>query len=78
MRFGYPYMLKKKKLAYDGRGNAAVKSEEDVESAFAKLGGTELYAEQWVPFVKELAIMVALTKDGAVSYPVVETIQQDR
>ena len=39
--------------------------------------GMELYAEQWVPFEKELAVMVVRTKDGIVSYPVVETAQKD-
>jgi len=75
--FGYPFMLKNKRLAYDGRGNAVVKSNSEVEEAFIKLGKHELYAEQWVPFEKELAVMVARTKDSVVSYPVVETIQKD-
>lgn len=47
-------------LAYDGRGNAVVKSAEDIDAAVASLGGFEqgLYAEKWCPFVKELAVMV--------------------
>jgi phosphoribosylaminoimidazole carboxylase len=56
--FGCPFMLKNKKLAYDGRGNAVVRDKRDVESAFARLGGKGVYAEKWVPFVKELAVMV--------------------
>jgi phosphoribosylaminoimidazole carboxylase len=78
--FGYPYMLKSKTLAYDGRGNAVVESEESVESAVAALGGYErgLYAEKWVPFVCELAVMVVRSRDGTViSYPVVQTIHKD-
>ena len=39
-------MLKNKKLAYDGRGNALVKSEADLENAYKTLGGTEIYAEK--------------------------------
>lgn len=76
-RFGYPYMLKKKRLAYDGRGNMVVHSESDNESCYDALGGSELYAEKWVPFAKELAIMLVLTDEGVVPYPVVETIQKD-
>jgi phosphoribosylaminoimidazole carboxylase len=78
--FGYPYMLKSKTLAYDGRGNAVVESAESVESAVAALGGYErgLYAEKWVPFVCELAVMVVRSRDGTViSYPVVQTIHKD-
>ena len=94
-RFGYPYMLKNKKFAYDGKGNAVVHSEADIMPAIERLTGSsssgkssstrgkdpliggELYAEKWVPFTKELAVMVARTATGVVSYPVVETIQQD-
>ncbi|CAN0222162.1 unnamed protein product, partial [Discosporangium mesarthrocarpum] len=76
--FGYPLMLKAKRMAYDGRGNAAVHSESEVEGAFAKLGGGGLYVEEWVDFKKELAIMVVRGKDGKVScYPVVDTVQRD-
>ncbi|GLI58850.1 hypothetical protein VaNZ11_000616 [Volvox africanus] len=78
--FGYPFMLKAKRLAYDGRGNYVVRSEADIDSAVAALGGFEagLYAERFAPFVKELAVMVVRSRDGkVVSYPVVETIHKN-
>jgi len=31
--FGYPLMIKSKRLAYDGRGNAVAKSEDELSSA---------------------------------------------
>ena len=75
--YGYPYLLKKKRFAYDGHGNYVVHSAEDISTGFKTLGATELYAERWVPFVKELAVMVVKTNDNkCVSYPVVETIQE--
>lgn len=77
LRFGYPLMLKNRKLAYDGRGNAVAKTEEDIPECFRKLGSTEVYAEKWVPFVKEIAVMVVRTSTGVVSYPVVETVQEN-
>lgn len=77
LRFGYPFMLKNRKLAYDGKGNAVVKSADELENCFNKLGREELYAEKWVSFVKELAVMVVRTKDSVVAYPVVETIQSN-
>ncbi|KJE92928.1 phosphoribosylaminoimidazole carboxylase [Capsaspora owczarzaki ATCC 30864] len=80
-RFGYPLMLKAKCLAYDGRGNAVVKSEQDIDAAIASLSGAAaggLYAEKWVPFTRELAVMVARGLDGkVVSYPAVETFQRN-
>lgn len=79
-KWGYPFMLKSKKLAYDGRGNAVVNGPEDTEAAVAALGGYDrgLYAEQWVPFICELAVMVVRSRDGSVkSFPVVQTIHKD-
>ena len=78
-KFGYPLMLKSKTMAYDGRGNKVVKKESDCQDSIDALGGfkTELYAEKWVEFTKELAVMVAKSDTELVSYPCVETIQQD-
>ena len=76
--WGYPMMLKSKKLAYDGRGNRVVKSQEDVSASIKDLGGVDLYVEKWVPFTKEIAVMVAKSITGEiVSYPCVETVQKD-
>ncbi|KAK6940620.1 ATP-grasp fold, ATP-dependent carboxylate-amine ligase-type [Dillenia turbinata] len=78
--FGYPLMVKSKRLAYDGRGNAVAKSEEEISSAVTALGGYArgLYVERWAPFVKELAVIVARGRDDTIlCYPVVETIHKE-
>lgn len=75
---GLPLMLKTRRLAYDGRGNAIIRHREEIPDAFTRLGGKALYAEGWVTFDKELAIMIARSTDGSMAvYPVVETIQHD-
>lgn len=52
--------------------------QDGVAAAVASLGGRALYAEKWVSFVRELAVMVARNVRGEVSvYPVVETVQTD-
>jgi len=82
-QLGYPFMLKTRKLAYDGRGNFVVRSREDATYALKSLGcgngeKAMLYGEKWVPFTKELAVMVVRGKDGEVrSYPPVETIHRN-
>ncbi|KAL7585152.1 hypothetical protein Lser_V15G46270 [Lactuca serriola] len=79
-QFGYPLMVKSRRLAYDGRGNAVAKSEEVLTSAINALGGFGhgLYVEQWAPFVKELAVIVARGRDKSIScYPVVETVHRE-
>ncbi|KAJ3693866.1 hypothetical protein LUZ60_009346 [Juncus effusus] len=78
--FDYPLMVKSKRLAYDGRGNALCNSKEDLLSTVNSLGGFEhgLYVEKYTPFIKELSVIVARSRDGStVCYPVVETVHKD-
>jgi 5-(carboxyamino)imidazole ribonucleotide synthase len=77
-KIGYPFMLKSRTEAYDGRGNAVVKHKGAIDKAIEKLKGLPLYIEEMVPFEKELAVMVARSIGGEiVTYPVVETIHKD-
>jgi phosphoribosylaminoimidazole carboxylase PurK protein len=77
-RFGYPYVLKAKHGSYDGRGNATIENEAAIAPAMGRFAGKELYAEKWVPFTKELAVMAARGASGEVAvYPVVETRHKD-
>lgn len=76
--FGYPFLLKARTDGYDGRGNALIKNRKDILPALKKLQGRSLYAEKFVSFVKELAVMAARsTKGEIVSYPVVETTHKN-
>ncbi len=76
--FGYPFLLKARFDAYDGRGNYVIKNADDIPKAFAKLSASPLYAEAFIPFVKELAVVSARGMDGdVVSFPVVETIHKN-
>jgi len=74
---GYPFMLKSRTDAYDGRGNFVVMSESSVPTAAKSLANRPLYAERWAPFRMELAVMVVKTKDAAMAFPMVETIHEN-
>lgn len=82
-KFGYPFMLKGAKGSYDGRGNYKIDGPADLETASNQMGDQPLYAEKWVPFEMELAVMVMRTEDddgnfkAVHPYPVVETIHED-
>ncbi|KAI9727283.1 MAG: phosphoribosylaminoimidazole carboxylase ade2 [Chrysothrix sp. TS-e1954] len=76
-RLEYPFMLKSKTQAYDGRGNYPVRSPSDVPAALVALHDRPLYAEKWEYFHMELAVMVVKTRNGQLAYPVVETIHED-
>ena len=54
----YPFMLKSRTEAYDGRGNYPVKAVSDIENALKTLSDRPLYAEQWQDFKMELAVNV--------------------
>jgi phosphoribosylaminoimidazole carboxylase PurK protein len=75
--YGGKMLLKTRFGAYDGRGNKVVSSEAELPAAIEAFGNAELYAERFIPFVKELAVMVGRDMQGSIStYPVVETIHQ--
>ncbi len=77
-QFGYPIVLKARFDAYDGRGNALIKTESDIEQGLNKLKNRKLYVEKFVPFAKELAIVVARNLQGEIAtYPVVETVHRN-
>ncbi len=73
--WGYPLVLKAKKDAYDGRGNARINGPSDIEAAFSRLGDRELYVEKGLNLDKELGIMIARNERGETStFPVVEML----
>lgn len=84
-QLGYPFMLKSRTQAYDGRGNYPIRNPDAISEALAALHDRPLYAEKWADFRMELAVMVVKTKDEAdlewqvstVAYPVVETIHEE-
>lgn len=82
-KFGFPWMLKARKGSYDGRGNFKISSAADVEQAAKEFGRLSCYAEKWIPFQLELAVMVIRTEDDQgntkrlIPYPAVETIHED-
>ncbi|MEK9176435.1 MAG: 5-(carboxyamino)imidazole ribonucleotide synthase [Patescibacteria group bacterium] len=73
-KFGLPVMLKAREDAYDGKGNYLINKESDIKKGLEKLKDRNLYLEKFVPFIKELAIIVARTPYAEMAaYPVVET-----
>ncbi len=76
---GLPFVLKSRKMGYDGYGNAMVKTEKDFTEGAKHLTGrhSNLMAEAFINFSMELAVMVARTKNEIKVYPVVQTIQKN-
>lgn len=75
-KFGGKMLIKTRFGAYDGRGNMLVGQGRSVDDAIRAFGAQPLYAEKFVPFKKELAVMIARDLNGNTAiYPIVETIQ---
>lgn len=71
--YSYPYMLKARTGGYDGKGNAVVKSYEDIDNAYKELGsGTiKLMAEKMIDFKMETSILACRSLNGDIAvYPV--------
>jgi 5-(carboxyamino)imidazole ribonucleotide synthase len=67
---GLPGVLKTRRLGYDGKGQAVIRSYHDAERAWAELGDVPLLYEEWVPFDCEVSIIGARSVSGEVAiYP---------
>lgn len=76
--FGFPAMLKARFDSYDGRGNFLISSKDKIDEAVEFLASRRCFLEQYVPFVKEISIMIARNDmDQVVSHPVVENIHKN-
>jgi phosphoribosylaminoimidazole carboxylase PurK protein len=72
----WPVVLKAVSGGYDGKGVWVCESSGEVEEVIAH--GIPLMAEEFVPFRRELAALVARSPSGqGAAYPVVQTVQVD-
>jgi 5-(carboxyamino)imidazole ribonucleotide synthase len=74
---GYPLVLKARFGGYDGRGTKIVHSPEELEASRDLWGGGGWLAEAYVPFRRELAVMVARSRSQTLEMETVETQQRN-
>lgn len=79
-----PLVVKTRRLGYDGHGTAIARKPEDIPHIWQLFcpDGTAvadmLMVEEFIPFERELAVMVARRCNGdCASYPVTETVQEN-
>ncbi len=73
--FSYPCVLKTTTGGYDGKGQIVLKSEEDLAEAKQLIEQRECILEDWVPFDKEVSVIVVRGIGGETSvFPVAENI----
>jgi 5-(carboxyamino)imidazole ribonucleotide synthase len=61
---GLPGMLKTRRMGYDGKGQALLRTAADMERAWAALGQVPLLYEELVPFDMEVSVIGVRGRDG--------------
>ena len=78
-RLGYPLVLKARRHGYDGKGTWVIADEMELRSAWETMQRLPAIAEAFIPFERELAVIVARSLSGEIAiYPVVETLQTNQ
>ncbi|NJR59643.1 MAG: 5-(carboxyamino)imidazole ribonucleotide synthase [Cyanobacteria bacterium CRU_2_1] len=76
--FGFPVVVKARRLSYDGHGTTIVNTPAELPSSLTPHPSFFLL-EEFIPFDRELAVMAARSRSGEViTYPVVETQQKNQ
>ncbi|MCC6172531.1 MAG: 5-(carboxyamino)imidazole ribonucleotide synthase [Gammaproteobacteria bacterium] len=77
-RIGLPGVLKTRRMGYDGKGQAVLRSREDVDAALAALDGKPAIYEEFVPFDFEVSILGARSTRGEIAiYPLNGNLHRD-
>jgi 5-(carboxyamino)imidazole ribonucleotide synthase len=61
---GHPSVLKTRRFGYDGKGQTAIRAGADLDAAWNSVGGQPSILEAFVPFEREVSVVVARARDG--------------
>jgi len=64
-QLGLPCVLKTTELGYDGKGQVKIESADTIEAAWEQLKTGEAVLEGWVPFEREISVIVARDASGS-------------
>lgn len=65
-RLDGPGVLKTASFGYDGKGQLKIKPSGNPSEIWQKFGSQRAVLEKWVPFEKEISVMVVRSKDGSI------------
>ncbi len=75
---GYPAVLKTARGGYDGKGQYVIKQEAEISEAALLLNAGICVLEKWVPFEKEVSVIVCRNSNGETAvFPVGENIHRE-
>ncbi|CEJ14380.1 N5-carboxyaminoimidazole ribonucleotide synthase [bacterium YEK0313] len=76
-RLGRPAVLKTRRFGYDGKGQAVIRAGDDAAAAFSSIGRQPAILEAFVPFTREISVIVVRGADGEIRhYDPVENVHQ--
>tara|TARA_R110000824_G_scaffold390760_3_gene587549 strand:- start:28952 stop:30082 length:1131 start_codon:yes stop_codon:yes gene_type:complete len=77
-RIGTPSILKTRRFGYDGKGQAKIATPQDAIAAYDAIGRAPAILEGFVPFEREISVIVARGIDGqTAAYDPVENIHKN-
>ena len=77
-RLGVPSVLKTSAFGYDGKGQRKILSDSDLTEVWSGFEGQLAVLEGWVPFEREISVIVARGISGeTTTYPVCENVHEN-
>lgn len=74
---GWPAIVKSRRMGYDGKGQALVRTPDDLPKAWEAMAGVPAVVEAFVPFEREVSIIAARSPNGEiVFYPLSENLHK--
>jgi len=75
---GMPGILKTRRLGYDGKGQAVVRSRADLDRAWQALNGQALIYERLLRFTREVSLVAVRSRGGEIAmYPLAQNAHRD-
>ena len=76
-KVGRPAIIKVRRAGYDGKGQVRIEPHADAAAQLARLHGQSAVAEEVVPFVREISVILARGLSGEIQiYPLAENVHR--
>lgn len=77
-KLGLPAVLKTRRLGYDGKGQYILKTNADIEPAWAVMQNAPAILEQFIAFKREISVIAARGVTGeTTAYPLIENVHKN-
>ncbi|MCV9900943.1 MULTISPECIES: 5-(carboxyamino)imidazole ribonucleotide synthase [unclassified Exiguobacterium] len=76
-KLGLPFVIKTCRFGYDGKGQTVIRSEHDLQTFAEYFVEQEYVAEAWLPFEKEISVIVTRGYDETSTFPISENIHHN-